>query len=105
MATATASAPGGTSLYVRTRLSVMMFLQYAIWGAWLPILYPFISGHRKFSDGEVSAVFAARAAGAVLGPVVAGQLADRKFATERMLALSHLVGAGLVWFLAETSEF
>ena len=105
MATATASAPGGTSFYVRTRLSIMMFLQYAIWGAWLPILYPFISGHRKFSDGEVSAVFAAGAAGAVLGPFVAGQLADRKFATERMLALSHLVGAGLVWFLAETSEF
>jgi len=53
--------------YVRTRLSIMMFLQYAIWGAWLPILYPFISGHRKFSDGEVSAVFAAGATGCTLG--------------------------------------
>jgi nucleoside transporter len=90
---------------LRTRLSLMMFLQYAIWGAWLPILYPFISGHRKFSDGEVSAVFAAGAAGAVLGPFVAGQLADRRFATERILALSHTVGAGLVWALAETAAF
>ncbi len=97
-------APTG-GLYIRTRLSLMMFLQYAIWGAWLPILYPFISGHRKFSDGQVSAVFAAGAAGAILGPFIAGQLADRKFATEKMLAVSHFVGAGLVWFLAATSEF
>jgi nucleoside transporter len=104
MANATTAGSAGT-LYVRTRLSIMMFLQYAIWGAWLPILYPFISGHRKFSDGEVSAVFAAGAAGAILGPFVAGQLADRRFATERMLAASHLVGAGLVWFLAGTSDF
>ena len=99
-----ASTSAGVPL-LRTRLSLMMFLQYAIWGAWLPILYPFISGHRKFSDGEVSAVFAAGAAGAVLGPFVAGQLADRRFATERILALSHIVGAGLVWALAETVAF
>ncbi len=104
MVNATAAGTPGT-LYVRTRLSIMMFLQYAIWGAWLPILYPFISGHRKFSDGEVSAVFAAGAAGAILGPFIAGQLADRRFATERMLALSHFVGAALVWFLAETASF
>jgi nucleoside transporter len=104
MVNETATGTPGT-LYVRTRLSIMMFLQYAIWGAWLPILYPFVTGHRKFTDGEVSAVFAAGAAGAIFGPFIAGQLADRRFATERMLALSHFVGAALVWFLAETSSF
>jgi nucleoside transporter len=104
MVNETATGTAGT-LYVRTRLSIMMFLQYAIWGAWLPILYPFVTGHRKFTDGEVSAVFAAGAAGAIFGPFIAGQLADRRFATERMLALSHFLGAALVWFLAETSSF
>ncbi len=105
MADSSATPAPTRGLYIRTRLSLMMFLQYAIWGAWLPILYPFISGHRKFNDGQVSAVFAAGAAGAILGPFIAGQLADRKFATEKMLAVSHFVGAGLVWFLAGTSEF
>ena len=101
MADSIASAP----VYVRTRLSFMMFLQYAIWGAWLPILYPFIANYRKFTPGQISAVFAAGAAGAILGPFLAGQLADRRFRTERMLAVSHFVGAGLVWFLAGTAEF
>ncbi len=90
---------------VRTRLSVMMFLQYAIWGAWLPLLYPFIKNHRDFADGEISAIFAAGAVGAIFGPFVAGQIADRFFATEKFLGLSHLLGAVLVWFLASVESF
>jgi nucleoside transporter len=90
---------------VRTRLSVMMFLQYAIWGAWLPILYPFLLGHRGFSLNEVGAVLAGGAAGAIAGPFIAGQLADRFFSTEKFLAFSHLVGAVLVWFLATIDTF
>lgn len=92
-------------LLVKTRLSAMMFMQYAIWGAWLPILYPFLMGHRKFSLDQTGAVLAAGAAGAILGPFIAGQLADRAFATQKLLGLSHFLGAVLVWFLADTAEF
>ncbi len=80
-------------------------MQYAIWGAWLPILYPFLMGYRKFSLDQTGAVLAAGAAGAILGPFIAGQLADRAFATQKMLAVSHFLGAVLVWFLADTAEF
>jgi len=83
----------------------MMFLQYAIWGAWLPILFPFLMGHRQFSLEQVSTIFAAGAAGAIAGPFIAGQIADRWFATERFLALSHALGAVLVWLLATTAEY
>ena len=91
--------------YVRTRLSVMMFLQYAIWGAWLPILYPFLMGHRGFDLDQTGFCLMAGAVGALLGPFIAGQLADRTFATEKMLAVSHLVGAVLVYFLATAASF
>ncbi len=83
----------------------MMFLQYAIWGAWLPILYPFLLGHRGFSLDQVGAVLAGGAAGAIAGPFIAGQIADRFFATEKFLALSHLAGAAIVWFLASIDSF
>ncbi len=88
---------------LRARLSAMMFLQYAIWGAWLPLLYPFLVW-RGFTSGQISAAFALGAVGAIIGPFIAGQIADRRFATEKFLALSHLAGAVLVWFLAGVAE-
>ena len=91
--------------YVRTRLSVMMFLQYAIWGAWLPILYPFLIGHRGFDLDQTGLCLMAGAVGALLGPFIAGQLADRSFATEKLLAVSHGVGAVLVYFLSMADTF
>ena len=99
-----AGAPGA-SAGLLGRLSLMMFLQYAIWGAWLPILFPFLLGHRHFSLDEVGAILSAGAAGAILGPFIAGQIADRHFATEKFLAISHLAGAILVWSLADCSSF
>jgi nucleoside transporter len=83
----------------------MMFLQYGIWGAWLPILFPFLMGHRGFSLGQTSGIMAAGAVGAVMGPFIAGHLADRHFSTQKMLAVSHLIGAFLVWFLATVTSF
>ena len=90
---------------LKLRLSIMMFLQYAIWGAWLPILYPFLLGHRQFTLDQCGWVLAAGAAGAVIGPFLAGQVADRMFATEKFLGISHLIGAGLVWTLAGVEDF
>lgn len=92
-------------LGLSAKLSGMMFLQYAIWGAWLPILYPFLLNHRGFTADQTGLCLAAGALGAIFGPFLAGQLADRFFATERLLAASHLIGAGLVWLLARTADF
>ncbi len=90
---------------LRPKLSVMMFLQYAIWGAWLPILYPFLLHHRGFELAQVGWVLAAGASGAIVGPFIAGQVADRWMATEKFLAICHLLGAGLVWYLAGVESY
>ncbi|MBX3363401.1 MAG: MFS transporter [Phycisphaeraceae bacterium] len=85
---------------VKVRLSVMMFLQYAIWGAWLPLLWPFLTGHRGFTPSQVGDIFAIGAVGAIVAPFVAGQIADRYFSTQRFLGISHILGGVLVWQLA-----
>ncbi len=90
---------------LNARLSFMMFLQYAIWGAWLPILYSFLDGHRGFSGEEIGMIFSAGAVGAIIGPFLAGQIADRYFSTERFLGLSHLIGAGLVYKLSTAADY
>ena len=87
------------------RLSLMMFLQFAIWGAWLPILYPFLLGYRKFTLTETGLCLSAGAIGAIFGPFIAGQLADRVMSTEKLLCISHLVGAVLVFMLGTADTF
>jgi nucleoside transporter len=99
----TSAPPLGAGL--RVRLSVMMFLQYAIWGAWLPLLWPFLNGHRGFTPAEIGDMFAVGAIGAIVAPFIAGQIADRWFATEKYLALSHLAGGVLVWQLASLDSY
>ena len=90
---------------LRARLSLMMFLQYAIWGAWLPFLWSFLAGHRGMNGDQIGWMFAVGAVGAIIGPFVAGQIADRTFATEKFLGVSHLVGAVLIWKLATIESF
>ena len=87
------------------RLSLMMLLQYAIWGAWLPLLYPYLNKVRGFDDGQIGYMFMAGGVGALFGPFIAGQVADRWFNTERFLGVSHLLGAVLMLMLVQITSF
>ncbi len=101
---APASAAPPLSPRLNLQLSIMMFLQYAIWGAWLPILFPYM-GYLRFDATQSVLIFSVGALGAMIGPFIAGQFADRHFATEKFLAVSHVAGAALVWFLSTVSSF
>lgn len=90
---------------LNARLSGMMFLQYAIWGAWLPLFYRFLDEHHGFESDQIGILLAIAATGALIAPFVAGQIADRWFSTEKFLGISHLLGAVLVWQLGEVKAY
>jgi nucleoside transporter len=70
----------------------MMFLEYVIWGSWLPLLALYLSRFLGFPGTDIGWIFGTLAIASVTAVFVSGQLADRYFATERFLAVSHLVG-------------
>ena len=88
------------SAFLLPRLSVMMFLQYAIWGAWLPLLWNYLSGHLGFEGARIGEIFMVGGIGAILGPFIAGQLADRYINTEKFLGICHILGGILIWQLS-----
>jgi MFS family permease len=88
------------STFLLPRLSVMMFLQFAIWGAWLPLLWNYLSGHLGFEGARIGEIFMVGGIGAILGPFIAGQLADRYFNTEKFLGICHILGGILIWQLS-----
>ena len=91
---------------IRTKLSVMMFLEYVIWGAWLPLLGLYLGKDYLNFDGIQRAwIFNAFAIASVTGMFFAGQMADRYFAQEKFLAFSHLVGGLAMLALAYQKTF
>ena len=70
------------SLGLRVRLSIMMFLQYFVWGIWLPMLAQRLGNNDlKLTGGEIGWIFSVYGFGSIVGPLIMGQLADRYFAS------------------------
>lgn len=90
----------------RFKLSVMFFLEYVVWGAWLPLLSLYLGDqYLKFSGFERAWVFNAFAVASLTGMFFGGQLADRYFSQEKFLAFSQLVGGLAMLGLAYVKTF
>jgi nucleoside transporter len=91
---------------IRFKLSVMMFLEYVIYGAWLPLLSLYMGDkYLKFSPVQQGWVFNAFAIASLTGMLISSQLSDRYFAQEKFLSFSHLMGGLAMIGLAYQKEF
>src|SRR5258707_512410 len=92
---------------IRAKLSVMMFLEYVIWGAWLPLLSVYLGKNYLNFDGgwQTPMIFNAFSLASLTGMFFGGQLADRYFSQEKFLACSHLVGGVSMLALSYQSTF
>ena len=94
-----------------SRLGVMMFLQYALWGAWLPVTARYLSattseGGLGFTGSEIGMILGlAGSIGAIAAPFIAGQIADRYFSTERVLGILVTAGGAIKWITAYQTEY
>ena len=84
------------------RLSVMMFLQYAILGAWAPVFGPYLKT-LALTNTETAWVWSTAALGSVLAPMIWGQIADRWLAAERCISLCAVIAGFMLWIAAQTT--
>ena len=91
--------------YILVRLSLMMFIQFFVWGAWYVTLGTYLGTNLGFDGIQIGFIYGAGAIAAMISPFFVGLIADHLFATERVLAAMHILGAVFMYLATLVTDF
>ena len=86
-------------------LSFVMFMEYAVWGAWMPVLAARLLGPLKMSGKQTGWIYATFPLACIISPLIAGVMADKFLNTEWILGGAQLIGAVLLFAAARSTKF
>jgi MFS family permease len=89
---------------LRSRLFLMMVMEFFIWGAWLPLIFSYLPS-LGFTPIQQAWILNAFPVSAIIGMFFSNQFADRHFAAEKFLGFSHLIGGMALVGLGFTRAF
>lgn len=92
-------------LKIRSQLSLMMFIEYFIWGSWYVTMGTYLTQTLKFDGVQVGVAYGALSIAAIISPFFVGMVADRFFAAERALGVLHIIGGVLMYLISNVSTF
>ncbi|MES2872314.1 MAG: MFS transporter [Bacteroidota bacterium] len=90
---------------IRIKLAIFMFLQYVIWGSWYVSMGTYLNKVLLFDGEQIGLAYGAFAIGAMISPFFVGLIADRYFASEKLLAFLGILGGLLLFILPGLTEF
>jgi len=90
---------------VKVRLGIMMFLQYAIWGAWSPVLSAYLENTLHFTGMQIGVIYSLLPLATIISPFIGGQLADRYFSSEKVIAVLQLLGGALLIYTSQLTSY
>lgn len=86
------------SMSIRVQLSVMMFVQFFVWGAWFVTMGNYLGAGLGFEGSEIGRAYSTTGYAAILSPLFVGMVADRFFSAQKVMGALHLLGAVLMWW-------
>lgn len=92
-------------LTTRIQLSLMMFLEFFVWGGWFVTMGTYLKSLPGTTDVQVGIAYGTQALGAIIAPFIIGLIADRFFSAQRILGVLHLAGAALLYYASSREDF
>jgi nucleoside transporter len=89
----------------RLKLSLMMFLEFFVWGSWFVTMGTFLGNNLGANGGQLAAAFSTQSIGAIIAPFVIGLIADKYFNAEKILGILHLLGGVLMYMMFVSDSF
>ncbi|MFM2395042.1 MAG: hypothetical protein RLZZ546_3025 [Bacteroidota bacterium] len=89
----------------KIQLSLMMFLEFFIWGAWFVTMGTYLENSLRAGGSEIGAAYGTQSWGAIIAPFFIGLIADKYFNAEKILAILHIIGAFLMYQLCLVTDF
>jgi nucleoside transporter len=89
----------------RIQLSMMMFLEFFIWGGWFVTMGTFLGNNLSATGAETGMAYSTQSWGAIIAPFIIGLIADRFFNAEKILGVLHLIGAVLMYQMSQATDF
>ncbi len=89
---------------LRIRLSLMMLLQYIIWGCWFVAMGKYLGTTLGATAPQIGSAYANAWLGAAISPFFIGLIADRYFSAQKVLAVLHFLAAGVLYLLSQTTD-
>ena len=90
---------------IQIQLSVMMFIEFFIWGGWYVTMGIYLPNTLNATDPEIALAYSSQSWGAIIAPFIIGLIADRFFNAEKILGVLHLIGAILMYQISQASSF
>jgi nucleoside transporter len=97
------ASSNGLPPLIRAKLSVMMFLEFFVWGGWFVTLGTYLAQSLEASGSQISLAFLTQSLGAIIAPFVIGLIADQFFSAQKILGVLHIAG-GLLLILASRMD-
>ena len=88
-----------------TQLSIMMFLEFFIWGAWFVTMGTFLANTFSAKGSQLAMAYETQSLGAIIAPFIIGLIADRYFSAQKILGVLHLIGAILLYLAGTAADF
>lgn len=89
---------------ITTRLKMMSFMQYFIWGSWLVTLGAYMINTLHFTGSDVGMVYSSKGLAAIVMPSLVGIIADKWLRADRAYVICHLVCAVALCYAAQVNE-